>query len=57
MEPEVAETLVDSWRDALTRASATYEPHMAENGTRVRSSAGAEALRPAQESEERARRA
>ena len=57
MEPEVAETLVEAWRDALTRAKAGYEPHLAENGAGLRTGTAAEALRPAEQHEERARRA
>ncbi len=56
MEPEVAETLVEAWREGAAPAPSGYEPHLAENST-VRRPAASEAARPAAPSDERAKRA
>jgi uncharacterized protein (DUF2336 family) len=34
MEPTVAETLIEAWRDSATMGKPIYEPHLAENGER-----------------------
>ena len=56
MEPEVAETLVEAWREAAAPAQSGHEPHLAENST-VRRPAAGEAARPAEQRDERAKRA
>ncbi|HVZ13908.1 MAG TPA: DUF2336 domain-containing protein [Bauldia sp.] len=56
MEPEVAETLVEAWREAATTAPSGHEAHMADSGT-FRRSSPSDAVRPAEQRDERARRA
>jgi hypothetical protein len=56
MEPEVAETLVEAWREAAAPAASGHEPHLADNSPHRRSSTG-EATRPAGQTDERAKRA
>jgi hypothetical protein len=56
MEPEVAETLVEAWREAAAPAPSGHEPHLADNGSPRRPSSG-EAARPAEQRDDRAKRA
>jgi hypothetical protein len=56
MEPEVAETLVEAWREAAAPAASGHEPHLADNNPHRRASTG-EATRPAGQADERAKRA
>jgi hypothetical protein len=56
MEPEVAETLVEAWRDAASPGYAGHEPHMADNGVRPRP-AISEIGRPTYAADEKAKRA
>jgi Uncharacterised protein conserved in bacteria (DUF2336) len=58
MEPSVAETLVDAWRAATAPGKEKYEPLMAENGDRRRSTRAVDTHQPAaHKNEEQARRA
>jgi uncharacterized protein (DUF2336 family) len=56
MEPEVAETLVEAWREAAGPTPSGHEPHLADNSPLRRTSTG-EAARPIRQADERAKRA
>ena len=57
MEPEVAETLIETWRGATAGGKPKYEAHLAENGDRRRSAIAEPSRQPTQTPDEQAKRA
>ena len=57
MEPEVAEILVEAWRESTSANAARHEQHLAENGDRRRSSTAVPSRQASETPKEQAKRA